>query len=298
MNNNEKNETMEFDFSNEIESPLEVDTSSISESVKAFTGAEDTHSMEEMEYYEDEESVKTEESVQSSFAKDSEGTNPDTEVDSALLNQETKVAMDTSQIIHRKGNSGVIPNLELLPTDSIRIPTDEIAETIVVPERKAVSKAEQENADIKELVRDDETSEEEPYGEEVSEEESAEDAYDEETAEETYDGEPAEEDSYDENSLEEALLTQSLNIEGISPALELEQQVQKSSGVSDDAVRNQKIPQDLGGELKQQEYQIILDALIEYRGSRQEVSEKLGISPRTLRYKIAKMREMGMIIPG
>ncbi len=25
---------------------------------------------------------------------------------------------------------------------------------------------------------------------------------------------------------------------------------------------------------------------------------KLGISPRTLRYKIAKMREEGMIIPG
>ncbi|MDY6465943.1 MAG: sigma 54-interacting transcriptional regulator, partial [Succinivibrio dextrinosolvens] len=102
----------------------------------------------------------------------------------------------------------------------------------------------------------------------------------------------------DENSLEEALLNQTLNIEGISPALDLEQQVQNASGVSDDAVRNQKIPQDLGGELKQQEYQIILDALIEYRGSRQEVSEKLGISPRTLRYKIAKMREMGMIIPG
>lgn len=102
----------------------------------------------------------------------------------------------------------------------------------------------------------------------------------------------------DENSLEEALLNQSLNIEGISPSLDLEQQTQKTSGVSDDAVRNQKIPQDLGGELKQQEYQIILDALIEYRGSRQEVSEKLGISPRTLRYKIAKMREMGMIIPG
>lgn len=186
MSNNEKNDNQEFDFSKEIESPIEVDTESISESVKTFTGPEDTHSMEEMEYYEDEESVKTGESVQSSFAKDSEGTNPDTEVDSALLNQETKVAMDTSQIIHRKGNSGVIPNLELLPTDSIRIPTDEIAETIVVPERKAVSKAEQENADIKELVRDDETSEEEPYGEEVSEEESAEDAYDEETAEETY----------------------------------------------------------------------------------------------------------------
>lgn len=66
----------------------------------------------------------------------------------------------------------------------------------------------------------------------------------------------------------------------------------------DEAVRNQKIPENLGGELKQQEFQIILDALIEYRGNRQEVAAKLGISPRTLRYKIAKMREQGMIIPG
>lgn len=64
-----------------------------------------------------------------------------------------------------------------------------------------------------------------------------------------------------------------------------------------DMVRNQKIPTSLGGELKQQEYQIILDALIDCRGNRQAVAEKLGISPRTLRYKIAKMREEGMIIP-
>lgn len=64
-----------------------------------------------------------------------------------------------------------------------------------------------------------------------------------------------------------------------------------------EAVRNQRIPSNLGGELKQQEYQIILDALIECRGNRQAVAERLGISPRTLRYKIAKMREEGMIIP-
>ena len=197
MSNNEKNDNQEFDFSKEIESPIEVDTESISESVKAFTGPEDMHSMEEMEYYEDEESVKTEESVQSSFAKDSEGTNPDTEVDSALLNQETKVAMDTSQIIHRKGNSGVIPNLELLPTDSIRIPTDEIAETIVVPERKTVLKADQDNTD------DKEASEEESYEEEGYEEESVEEAYDEESAEEEYDEEPSEEDSYSEGPNDE-----------------------------------------------------------------------------------------------
>ena len=71
--------------------------------------------------------------------------------------------------------------------------------------------------------------------------------------------------------------------------------VPNSVSSSEELVRNQKIPQDLGGELKQQEYQIILDALIECRGSRQEVAAKLGISPRTLRYKLAKMRDEGYL---
>ena len=103
--------------------------------------------MEEMEYYEDEEAEAGNESAGSAIEENGEEVHPDTENDAALLNQETKVAMDTSQIIHRKGNSGVIPNLELLPTDSIRIPADEIAETIVVPERKTVSESVQKNAD-------------------------------------------------------------------------------------------------------------------------------------------------------
>lgn len=103
----------------------------------------------------------------------------------------------------------------------------------------------------------------------------------------------------DENSLEDALQSNSFDFDGVEPQIEPVQETEPNTAMpSDSAVRNQKIPQDLGGELKQQEYQIILDALIEYRGSRQEVAEKLGISPRTLRYKIAKMREMGMIIPG
>lgn len=53
----------------------------------------------------------------------------------------------------------------------------------------------------------------------------------------------------------------------------------------------------LGNELKQQEHQIILETLEVCRGSRKDVAEKLGISPRTLRYKIAKMRECGIEIP-
>ena len=53
----------------------------------------------------------------------------------------------------------------------------------------------------------------------------------------------------------------------------------------------------LGTELKLQEHQIILDTLQACHGSRKEVAERLGISPRTLRYKIAKMRESGIEIP-
>ena len=53
----------------------------------------------------------------------------------------------------------------------------------------------------------------------------------------------------------------------------------------------------LGNELRQQEHQIILDTLEACRGSRKDVAEKLGISPRTLRYKLAKMRESGIEIP-
>lgn len=53
----------------------------------------------------------------------------------------------------------------------------------------------------------------------------------------------------------------------------------------------------LGSELKQQENQIILEMLKNCRGKRKEVAERLGISPRTLRYKLARMREEGIQLP-
>jgi len=53
----------------------------------------------------------------------------------------------------------------------------------------------------------------------------------------------------------------------------------------------------LGDNLKNQEYKIILDALTTTNGSRKNAAEKLGISQRTLRYKLAKMRESGMSVP-
>jgi two-component system response regulator FlrC len=41
----------------------------------------------------------------------------------------------------------------------------------------------------------------------------------------------------------------------------------------------------------------IIDVLREENGRRREAALRLGISPRTLRYKLAKMREMGIVVP-
>lgn len=49
--------------------------------------------------------------------------------------------------------------------------------------------------------------------------------------------------------------------------------------------------------LKSAEEQLILDALQEENGSRKLTADRLGISPRTLRYKIARMRKAGVVLP-
>jgi two-component system response regulator FlrC len=53
----------------------------------------------------------------------------------------------------------------------------------------------------------------------------------------------------------------------------------------------------LDGDLKSREFELILDALRVDNGSRKAVAERLGISPRTLRYKLARMREQGIAVP-
>lgn len=57
------------------------------------------------------------------------------------------------------------------------------------------------------------------------------------------------------------------------------------------------VSESLGGDLKVQEKHMILNALQQSAGSRKTAAEQLGISPRTLRYKIARMREDGVAIP-
>jgi len=53
----------------------------------------------------------------------------------------------------------------------------------------------------------------------------------------------------------------------------------------------------LSEDLKSVEEQMILDALMDGNGTRKEVAERLGISQRTLRYKIARLRDAGVAIP-
>ncbi|MCO7226128.1 sigma-54 dependent transcriptional regulator [Pleionea sp. CnH1-48] len=52
----------------------------------------------------------------------------------------------------------------------------------------------------------------------------------------------------------------------------------------------------LGDGVRHHEYQLIIDAL-KRTGRKKDVADELGISPRTLRYKLARMREMGYDIP-
>jgi two-component system, response regulator FlrC len=54
----------------------------------------------------------------------------------------------------------------------------------------------------------------------------------------------------------------------------------------------------LNEDLRSVEEQMILDALRDENGSRKTVADKLGISERTLRYKIARLRDAGVQIPG
>ncbi|CDF83014.1 Transcriptional regulatory protein flbD [Pseudomonas knackmussii B13] len=68
--------------------------------------------------------------------------------------------------------------------------------------------------------------------------------------------------------------------------------VPSSAGIPSPAVAD--IAGALGEDLKRREFQMIIDTLRSERGRRKEAAERLGISPRTLRYKLAQMRDAGM----
>jgi len=103
-----------------------------------------------------------------------------------------------------------------------------------------------------------------------------------------------------DNVIQRALILMSGNeidesdicFEIIEESSSVEQAVMTSedSGCIDDSLK-------LGEDLKSREERLIVDVLKSVQGSRKQAAEKLGISPRTLRYKIARLRDQGVELP-
>jgi len=64
-----------------------------------------------------------------------------------------------------------------------------------------------------------------------------------------------------------------------------------------DSAPEPAVPASLAASLDQRERDLILNALRAGNGSRREAAESLGISARTLRYKLARLRESGIDVP-
>jgi len=67
-------------------------------------------------------------------------------------------------------------------------------------------------------------------------------------------------------------------------------------GVDED-IGNRKETEGLSEDLKSRERDLIVQALHAEKGNRQAAARRLGISPRTLRYKVARLREQGFGMP-
>ncbi len=66
-----------------------------------------------------------------------------------------------------------------------------------------------------------------------------------------------------------------------------------SSAAPASVAAGQDAPETLTGDMRAHEWRLIVDALREGNGSRKYAAGKLGLSPRTLRYKIARLRDGG-----
>lgn len=99
-----------------------------------------------------------------------------------------------------------------------------------------------------------------------------------------------------ENVVQRALILQPGNLVGeddlfLDPMSTIGSTEAQASFVADtDAVDEGNLEENL----KHKEFQLIIDVLKKERGSRSRTAEQLGISARTLRYKLARMRECGI----
>ncbi len=68
----------------------------------------------------------------------------------------------------------------------------------------------------------------------------------------------------------------------------------QGGGLNDeDSSQDENLEPLLGQDMRRHEFDIIVKTLKQERGSKKNTAEKLGISPRTLRYKLARLRDQG-----
>ncbi|MFT5692878.1 MAG: two-component system response regulator FlrC [Oceanicoccus sp.] len=88
---------------------------------------------------------------------------------------------------------------------------------------------------------------------------------------------------------------QSLGHMGSNRAVPMDDSVQNDNSIdTHTGITADTLGGDLGDDLQRREFEIIVDTLKHEHGSRKNTAEKLGISPRTLRYKLARMRDEGI----
>lgn len=112
-----------------------------------------------------------------------------------------------------------------------------------------------------------------------------------------------------ENVIQRAVILQNHSLIGVEDLIFEDDTMQDSCMVSETAIRGNTEQENsiesidlpalgsLGDGVRSAEEKIILQILQEASGSRKTTAEKLGISPRTLRYKLARMKESGISVP-
>ncbi|WP_394166833.1 sigma-54-dependent transcriptional regulator [Photobacterium piscicola] len=96
---------------------------------------------------------------------------------------------------------------------------------------------------------------------------------------------------------EQHILVEGLDwLQLVTPSTAPDCEISPSTTTTIDSISS-TVEESLGHELRGQEFNIILDTLVACQGNRKDMADKLGISPRTLRYKLAKMRDAGIELP-
>jgi len=98
-----------------------------------------------------------------------------------------------------------------------------------------------------------------------------------------------------DNVIQRALILKTGNIIDYKD-IHIENRAQDLHIVSESANPIDELQPDLSDDLKAREQDLIISAL-KAKNSRKEVAQRLGISSRTLRYKLAKMRDAGVALP-